>query len=112
MAEFDDFDVEIQDEKDSAPEHINSNVAIAGSPDTLTPASGKKITLAYIKNPNKGVRQNDTQDVLYISIDGSVPTTGGTTISRGEYTYLAGVFTELKIDTNNNGTIYEVILWS
>ena len=109
MSEFDDFDVEIQDERDSDPEHFNSNVAVAGVPNSITPTSAKPIQLAYIKNPNKGVNANDPNDVLYINIDGTV---NYTTISRGEYIYIPGVFTTLKIDTNNDGTKYEVIVWS
>lgn len=109
MSTFDDFDLEIQNECDSTPEHINGTVTTAGSPNTLTPSSGKNIQLAYIKNPNKGTNANNTVDVLYITIDG---TSLFTTLSRGEYIYMPGIFANLKIDTNNNGTKYEVIVWS
>ena len=106
---MDDFDVEVQDEKQSNPEHINGNVATAGSSQTITPSSGNKIQLAYIKNPNKGPNANGFQDVLLVSIDGS---TNYTVISRGEYTFFPGVFDSIKIDTNNDGTKYEIIIWS
>lgn len=107
--DFDDFDLEVQDEKDSDPEHFDSSVTTAGSPDTLTPASTKPVQLAYVKNPGKGPKQNGGNDVLLVTIDGSVKTT---TIERGAAAYFPGIFTSLVIDTNNNGTNYEVILWS
>jgi hypothetical protein len=109
MAEMNDFDIEIQDEKDSTPEHFNGNVASAGTSVPITPTSGKDIQLAYIKNPNRGDNKNEIADVLYINIDGG---SEYTTLSRGEYVYLPGTFTTLKIDSNNNGTNYEVIVWS
>lgn len=109
MADFDDFDVEIQDEKDSGPEQFNDTVATAGSPNTHTPTSTKQIQLAYLKNPNKGPNANSAQDVILFNIDGG---TEFSALARGEYVYIAGVFDDLKIDANNNGVNYEVILWS
>lgn len=109
MAEFEDFDIEVQDEKDTTPEHQNGQVTTAGTPASLTPTSTKAIQLAYVKNPNKGPNANGSQDVLLVSIDGG---TTYTSVSRGEYAYFPGVFTTLKLDSNNNNVKYEVILWS
>lgn len=106
---MDDFDVEIQDEKQSAPEHFNGDVATAGTPVVITPTSGNIVQLVLVKNPNKGPNKNNPNDVLLVSID------GGTTyvsISRGEYSYFPGVFTDLKIDATANGAKYETVVWS
>tara|TARA_R100000951_G_scaffold19275_1_gene16086 strand:- start:3557 stop:3877 length:321 start_codon:yes stop_codon:yes gene_type:complete len=106
---MDDFDVEIQDEKQSNPEHFNGVVTTAGSPVTITPTSGENVQLVLVKNPNKGPNKNNPNDVLLVSID------GGTTyvsLSRGEYAYFPGIFTSVKIDSTANGAKYESIVWS
>lgn len=109
MAEFNDFDVEIQDLKDSEPEQFNGEVTTAGSAVNLTPTSTKDITLALIKNPGRGPNSNNILDVLLIIIDGG---SNVLSLSRGESIYIPGVFTTLTIDATNNNTNYEVILWS
>ena len=106
---FEDFDLEIQDEKDSDPEQFNDTVTTAGTPKIESPTSAKPIQLALIKNPNKGPNANSSQDVLLIIIDGGSQVFS---ISRGEYVYFPGVFSSISIDTNTNGTNYELILWS
>ena len=113
MAEFDDFDLEVQDFKDTTPEHLNITVTTAGTPITITRSDNKDITLTYIKNPNRGNRRNNISDVIYISIDGTDPSSYGTTISRGEYVYIPGSINSgnLKIDSNNNNTNVEIITW-
>lgn len=106
---MDDFDLEIQNEKDSDPEQFTITVATAGSAISVTPTNTKPIQLAYIKNASKGPNSNDPQDVVLITIDGSANVT---TVNRGEYVYIPGIFTTLELDTNNNGTKAEVIVWS
>jgi hypothetical protein len=96
----------INADPDIVPTQFESAVAIAGTPDILTLTN--KIQLAFIFNPNKGSNKNGPLDVLYVTIDGS---TKKTTIPRGSSRYFAGVFNTFKVDTNNNGTNYEVILW-
>jgi hypothetical protein len=96
----------INADPDIVPTHFESAVATAGSPDTLSLTN--KIQLAFIFNPHRGANQNDPSDVLYVTIDGG---TKKTTIPRGSSRYFAGVFNTFKVDTNNNGTNYEVILW-
>ena len=111
MTNFDDFDLEVQDEKDSAPEHFNGAVSISGTPLTIIPSSGKVIQLAFIKVPSvrHPTTPNSLNDAIKFSID------GGTTymvLLSGESQYIPGIFTNLKLDTNVNGTYYEVIVWS
>ena len=109
MAGFDDFDVEIQDNCDSDPEHFDGNVAVAGTPVTITPTNTKQIQRAIIISPKRGPLANGFNDVLKINIDG---TTKFIHISRGESLELPGVFTSLKIDALTNGVNYEIIVWS
>lgn len=109
MSDFRDFDVEISDNKESNPEQFNGVVTSAGTPVVVSPTGGNNIQLAFVKSSNKGVNANGPTDVLYLTIDGSANVIS---ISRGEYIYIPGVFTSIKIDSNNNGVKYELILWS
>ena len=103
---FDDFDIEIQDQRGNTPEQINGSVTTAGVPVTITPSSGK-ITSIEVVNPNKGPNANSSADLLYVSFDG----TTYATINRGGYKALEGVYLDsIKIDSNNNGVKYEIIL--
>jgi hypothetical protein len=104
-----DFDIEITDIKDSTPQHFNGTVTTAGTPVSITPSNGRIIQLALIKNPSKGTNKNNTADVLLLNIDA---TTTYMSLNRGEFVYLAGAFATLKIDSNNNGVKYEVVVWS
>jgi len=107
------FQTEVEDAVNSEPEHANTVVATSGVPEVIQRLDNKEITLTYVKNPSKGTRINDKSDVIYISIDGSVPTSNGTTLVRGEYIYIPGQIVDgnLKIDSNNSGTNVEIILW-
>jgi len=110
MGNFNDFDVEIQDIKDSTSEQFSGSVTTAGSSITITPSSAKPIQLVLIQNPNKGPNANSNQNAVLL-----VNTDGGSykfTIARGTGFYIPGIFTSFTIDTNINGTKYEVILWS
>jgi len=111
MSEFDDFDVEVQDERDSDPEHFNGDVTTAGSPETVTPTSGKAVQLAFIQcnSTRDPVNDNNINDALYFSIDGG---TTYVTLMAGENIFVPGVFTSIKLDTNTNGTYYQIIVWS
>lgn len=111
MTNFTDFDVEITDVKDSTPENLEGAVATAGSPNSITPTSTKQIQLALVKNPSRGPNANANNVVLKINIDGA-GTPKYISLARGEYVYLPGIFTTLKIDSTVNGGKYEVILWS
>ena len=108
MSDFKDFDVEVQNFRDSTPEQFNGTVTTAGSPNTITPTSTKPITKAFIQNPSKGTNANSILDVLYYSIDG----TSYASLTRGESITLPGIFNSILIDTNNNNTNYEIIVWS
>ncbi len=111
MAEFNDFDVEIQDLKDSEPEPFNGNVATAATPVTITPTTGRIVKLAFINVPSKRDpdNPNDINDAIKYSVDGG---TIYQTLLSGESIYIPGNFTDLRLDTNENGTTYQVILWS
>ena len=109
MAGFDDFDVEIENSKESDVEMFVGSVATAGSPITIVPATGRIIRHTTIYNPRKGPNANAFADVLLYSVD------GGTTyhsLPRGEWEHIPGNYTDFRIDTNNNGTNYEVKVWS
>jgi hypothetical protein len=109
MANFTDFDLEVENNKEAAPEHFNGTVATAGVPVTITPTNGNPISSAIIINQNKGPNANDINDLLYVNF-----TAGSTytTIQRGGNLVISGSFTSIKIDTNVNGTKYEVIVVS
>lgn len=103
---------ELLDDKDSTPEHFTGTVAIAGTPITITPANAKPIQLVLVKNPNKGLNANSSPNhVVYVNIDGA-GTPKYLSLSRGEYVYLPGPFTSLKLDASHDGVKAEVITWS
>lgn len=104
---FKDFDIEIQDEKDSKPEHINGTVTTAGVPVTVTAGNALPIQHALIICPNKGPNANTGGAYLLVSSDG---TTNYTTVPRGGSLRIDGVFDNLKIDAGSNGTNYEIII--
>lgn len=107
MAEFNDFDIEIENDKESSSEHYNGSVATAGSPVTLTHTSGN-IKGFIVNNPTKGTNANGINDVLYISTDSG---TTYLTIERGANLSISLInIVDLRIDSNNNGVNYEVIL--
>lgn len=106
MANFNDFDVEIQDEKDSKPEHINGSVPTAGTPITVTAGNSLPIQQALIVCPGKGPNANTGGSYLLVSSDG----TTYTTVPRGGSLRIDGVFDNLKIDASINGVKYELIL--
>jgi len=109
MAEFADFDIEIDNDKDATPEHFNGTITTAGVPVTITPTNAKPITNAIIINQNKGPNANSADDLIYVNL-----TAGSTytTVQRGATLTVSGSFTSLKLDTNNNGTKYEIIVVS
>ena len=112
MSGFDNFDVEIQNECDSTPEHFNGDLGTAGTVTTITPTSGKQIQFAIVVNPGKGSDKNSNNDVIYASIDGTDPNTKRVTVNKNGRGRFNGLFTELKMTSNNNDTNYEVILYS
>lgn len=112
MADFRDFDVEIQDESGRNTEHYNGAITTAGSPVTIATSSGNSIKYAYIYNPAKGLNANDPGDLIYISWDGG---SHYTVIPRGGYIMWPGKGSgsnnhQITLDTNENGTKYEVML--
>ena len=108
---FQDFDIEIQDNKEATPEQISGNIPIAGTPVTINPISGNPIQLAYIHipGPRDPDNPNSIGDALKISLDGG---TNYTTIMANESIFIPGVFTNLVLDTNENTTTYQIILWT
>ena len=111
MTDFNDFDLEISDDKNSTPENFSGSIATAGSPVTLTPTSTNPVQLAFVNVPS--VRDpsapNSLSDAIRVSLDGG---TTYVTLMSGESQYFPGSFASLKLDTNANGTTYQVILWS
>ncbi len=108
---FDDFDIEIQDNKQATPEQFDGNVPTAGTPITITPTSGDKIQLAFIHVP--GPRDPDNPnalgDAIKFSLDGG---TKYTTLLANESIFMPGIFDNLKLDTNEDNTYYQVIVWT
>lgn len=93
------------------PEHVNGNVTTAGTPQTLVPTSTDPIKTVYVecnstKHPTDSNGQNDA---ILFSIDGG---TTYTSLLAGESVFLPGEFTDLRLDTNSDGTFFSVILWS
>lgn len=87
------------------------NVATVGEPITITPASGNIIKTIFIEcnstiDPDN---PNNTNDALKYSIDGG---TVYFTLMAGLNILLPGTFANLKLDTNVDGTSYQVIVWS
>ncbi len=108
---FKDFDIEIQDIRDSDPETFIGNVPTVGVPVVISPTSEKIIQLAFIscngtRDPDNS---NKINDAIKFSIDGG---NNWLTLMAGESIYVPGVFDDLRLDTNSNETHYQVILWS
>lgn len=106
---FEDFDIEIQDEKQSNPEHFNGNVTTAGVPVTLSLTSAVEIQWAYIECA--GTRDPDNKNNINDSIKYSLDGTNYIPLMAGESAFVPGIVSEIKLDTNTNGTYYYVILW-
>lgn len=108
---MEDFDVEIQDERDSDPEAFIGSVTTAGSPVTITPTNNKPIQEAYIEcnSTRDPDNSNNINDAIKYSFDGG---TNYLTLMAGESIPLSGIFLNLKIDANNDGVNYQVIVWS
>lgn len=111
MADFDDFDVEIENSNESDPEHFTGSVTTAGVPVVITPTSGRPIRHMIIEC--NGVRHstasNNINDVIKYSIDGT--TTYGE-LAAGEARGLPGNSNNIQLDTNTDGTNYTVLVWS
>lgn len=105
--------IEIGDNVERSTEHHNGTIVTAGSPTTITLASNKPIQLTYIYNPEVGSNKNNPSDVLYISWDG----TNYTALSNGNTLIWPGkgfgsYGSSIKINSNNNGVKYEVMIVS
>ena len=111
MANFEDFDIEIQDLKGSTAEHFNGSVTTAGTPVTITPTSTNPILFFNISVP--GVRDPDSPNAIADAIKFSLD--GGSNydyLMSGESIFLPGNIASLTVDTNANGTTYRIIVWS
>jgi len=110
MAEFNDFDVEIQDNIQSSPEHKNG--VVGTSVLTIDRTDGENCTAVSIHNPVLGIRKNSFEDVIYVTFDGSDPLTNGETVIIGDSIEVSGLVEvgNVKIVSNNAGTNYEMIL--
>lgn len=105
--DFRDFDVEIEDVKGNTSQQFNGSVTTAGSPVTITPATGR-ITAFLVDNPDKGSNANDRNDLLLVSLDGG---TTFKTVKRGTSFSGGPVFLEdLRIDSNEDNTNYEIVI--
>jgi hypothetical protein len=109
MAEFSNFDVEVQDETGAAPEPFNGTLGTAGTVSTITPVSGRNVQKALIVNPKAGVNANSINDVLYFSIDSGVTYMA---LSRGETATIPGLYATIKLKGSANSVKYELILWT
>ena len=94
-----------------APEHFNGNVSTAGTPQTIVPGSTDPIKTIFVecnstKHPDNS---NGINDAILFSIDGGITYVA---LLAGESIFLPGEFTDLRLDTNSNGTFFQVILWS
>jgi len=102
MADMNDFDIEIQNEKDSEAESFVVTVATVGVIQTIAPSNARPIGCAYIHVPDSGpnVGTNEVGDYLLYSTD------GGTifhVLKVNEWIGLPGNFTNLKFDASKNG---------
>ena len=87
--------------------HQNGTVATAGTPITITPPSGN-IKSIIVQNPFKGPNENGANNVLLISIDGG--TTYYSVAKGGQFNANPVDLASFGIDTNIDGTNYELIL--
>lgn len=111
MANFSDFDLEVQDIKDAEPEHFNGNIATAGSSVTITPTNTRTIQFFHLSVP--GVRDPDDANAISDAIKYSLD--GGSTydyLMSGESIFLPANVANLELDSNANGTTYRLIVWS
>ena len=93
------------------PEPFVGSVATTGTPVTIAPTSGKTIQNIFIEcnstiDPDN---PNSASDALKYSIDGG---SVYFTLMAGSSVLLPGTFANLKLDTNADGTFYQVIVWS
>lgn len=104
------METEISDNTGSDPENLTG--VVGTSVITLNRSDLKDCTSLKISNPYGGVRGNLVNRVLYISIDGSNPTTNGETIGIGESNFYTCNIKNgnIKISSNINNTNYEAIL--
>lgn len=99
---MEDFDVEIQNEKDSQAESFIATVTTAGTPVTITPTTGRTISCASIQVPDDGpnVGTNQINDYILYSTD------GGTIFHQlkvNEFVGLPGSFNDLVLDSSRDG---------
>jgi len=102
MADMQDFDLEVQNERGSDAESFVVTVTTAGSEQTVTPSNGRAIGCASIHVPDAGpnVGTNIPNDYILYSTD------GGTIYHQlkvNEFVGLPGNFTNIKIDASKNG---------
>lgn len=102
MANMNDFDVEIQNEKDSDSESFIATVTTAGSAVTIIPSSSRPIACASIHVPDSGpnVGTNLIEDYILYSTDGGVVFHQ---LKVNEFVGLPGNFSDLRIDASKNG---------
>ena len=107
MAEFQDFDIEVQDERGSEVESDVVTVTTAGVPQTFTPASTRIIQKAFINVPRVGPNSGTNSISRYIlySVDGG---TTYHTLMVNESIAIPGNFTDLRIDSSHNGMKAEI----
>jgi hypothetical protein len=104
---FQDFDIEIENSKDSDAEMFITAVPTAGSPVTVSASNLRPIRQAIIKveriGPNSGT--NGFGDYILYSTDG-----GSTfhTLRTNDFIVLPGVFADLRIDASKNGMVAEI----
>lgn len=102
MADMNDFDIEVQNERGSDSESFVTTVATAGSAATVTPTNGRAIACASIHAPDAGpnVGTNEIGDYILYSTDGG---TVFHVLKVNEYVGLPGNFADIRIDASKNG---------
>lgn len=106
---FEDFDVEIQDIKDSSPECTVDSIDTTET-DTISHSSGRNIMFFFLEVPGRRDPDlsNGINDAIKYSIDGG---TNYFNLMSGESVFLPANCTNIKLQTNSNGTNYRIIIW-
>ena len=107
MSGFDDFDVEIENSKESDPYTEIVTIATAGTPVTVTPSNGRVIRAFSLFPPKIGPNSGTNTFNRYILYS----TDGGTTYKTlpvNEWVYEPGNITDIRIDASNDGMKCEV----
>ena len=105
MAEFGDFDIEVQDEKDAKGEQLVGVVTTAGTPVTIAPSNGKPFQGVEVACQAKGPNSNPKNTWITVKTSSN---TEVSTVVRGGWRFLPIVDDSIEIDSNTNGAKLEI----